>query len=425
MAVFLLIVSAFPLASIVWWLWADARLRRLDLAPRTRRVLRIGLAAFITLHVLGFVWLFGGRLGGLGVTAPRDLLLTTYVWHIVVLPIAVVMTILLLLGERVARVVTPKQQTSAPTESSDVAEGSLASAALASAAAKSSATLGPALSRRQLLTGAALGAPVFLQGAGVAKASLELNEFRVRDITVKLPDLPRALEGFTIAHVSDTHVGRFTNGRKLDEIADAVNQMKADLIAVTGDLIDYNLADLPAAARMLGRFESRLGTFICEGNHDLFQGREGFEQGLRDAGLRLLQNDVADIPVGDQTVQLAGIIWAQRRNALFEEQVERVAKLVKPGAFPIMLAHHPHAFDPAAAAGFRLTLAGHTHGGQVNIVEGWGPASASYKYLTGLYTQAGLNGLPTACIVSNGAGNWFPLRLAAPAEIIRVVFARA
>lgn len=425
MAVFLLIVSAFPLASIIWWLWADARLRGLDLAPRARRFLRLGLATFVGLHVLGFVWLFGGRLGGLGVSAPRELLLTTYVWHIVVLPITVVLSILLLLGERVVRVVAPKQRTNSSGAALGISRSPTTSASPALAAEKPPAAPGPALSRRQLLSGAALGAPVFLQGAGVAKASLELNEFRVRDITIKLPDLPRALEGFTIAHVSDTHVGRFTNGRKLDEIADAVNEMKADLVAVTGDLIDYNLADLPAAARMLGRFESRLGTFICEGNHDLFQGREGFEQGLRDAGLRLLQNDVADIPVGDQTVQLAGIIWAQRRNAMFEEQVERVAKLVKPGAFPIMLAHHPHAFDAAAAAGFRLTLAGHTHGGQVNIVEGWGPASASYKYLTGLYTQAGLNGLPTACVVSNGAGNWFPLRLAAPAEIIRVVLARA
>lgn len=425
MAVFLLIVSAFPLASIIWWLWADARLRGLDLAPRARRFLRLGLAMFVGLHVLGFVWLFGGRLGGLGVSAPRELLLTTYVWHIVVLPITVVLTILLLLGERVVRVVAPKQRANSFGAALGISRSPTTSASPALAAEKPPAVLGPALSRRQLLSGAALGAPVFLQGAGVAKASLELNEFRVRDITIKLPDLPRALEGFTIAHVSDTHVGRFTNGRKLDEIADAVNEMKADLVAVTGDLIDYNLADLPAAARMLGRFESRLGTFICEGNHDLFQGREGFEQGLRDAGLRLLQNHVADIPVGDQTVQLAGIIWAQRRNAMFEEQVERVAKLVKPGAFPIMLAHHPHAFDAAAAAGFRLTLAGHTHGGQVNIVEGWGPASASYKYLTGLYTQAGPNGLPTACIVSNGAGNWFPLRLAAPAEIIRVVLARA
>jgi predicted MPP superfamily phosphohydrolase len=425
MAVFLLIVSAFPLASIIWWLWADARLRGLDLAPRARRFLRLGLAMFVGLHVLGFVWLFGGRLGGLGVSAPRELLLTTYVWHIVVLPITVVLTILLLLGERVVRVVAPKQRTNSSGAALGISRSPTTSASPALAAEKPPAVLGPALSRRQLLSGAALGAPVFLQGAGVAKASLELNEFRVRDITIKLPDLPRALEGFTIAHVSDTHVGRFTNGRKLDKIADAVNEMKADLVAVTGDLIDYNLADLPAAARMLGRFESRLGTFICEGNHDLFQGREGFEQGLRDAGLRLLQNHVADIPVGDQTVQLAGIIWAQRRNAMFEEQVERVATLVKPGAFPIMLAHHPHAFDAAAAAGFRLTLAGHTHGGQVNIVEGWGPASASYKYLTGLYTQAGLNGLPTACVVSNGAGNWFPLRLAAPAEIIRVVLARA
>ena len=97
------------------------------------------------------------------------------------------------------------------------------------------------------------------------------------------------------------------------------------------------------------------------------------------------------------------------------QDVDQVAALRDPAAFPILLAHHPHAFDRAAELGFPLTLAGHTHGGQLMVTPEFGAGPAMFRYWSGLYQKAG-----RALVVSNGTGNWFPLRVNAPAEIIHL-----
>jgi predicted MPP superfamily phosphohydrolase len=85
----------------------------------------------------------------------------------------------------------------------------------------------------------------------------------------------------------------------------------------------------------------------------------------------------------------------------------------KPDAFTILLAHHPQVFDAAAAAGIPLTLAGHTHGGQLMLTPRLGFGPWLYRYWSGLYRQGA-----SQLVVSNGTGNWFPLRIGAPAEIV-------
>src|SRR5690606_32559074 len=85
----------------------------------------------------------------------------------------------------------------------------------------------------------------------------------------------------------------------------------------------------------------------------------------------------------------------------------------RPGAFSLLLAHHPHAFDAARAAGINLTLGGHTHGGQLMLPGDVGFGPLMYRYWSGLYRDA----TGSAAFISNGAGNWFPLRTFAPAEI--------
>ena len=89
-------------------------------------------------------------------------------------------------------------------------------------------------------------------------------------------------------------------------------------------------------------------------------------------------------------------------------------------AFPILLAHHPHAFDPAAAAGIPLTLAGHTHGGQLMLTNSIGFGPQMYRYWSGPYRKDD----GASLVVSNGVGNWFPLRINAPAEIIHLTLRR-
>jgi len=83
--------------------------------------------------------------------------------------------------------------------------------------------------------------------------------------------------------------------------------------------------------------------------------------------------------------------------------------------FPILLAHHPHSWDEAAARGIPLVLSGHTHGGQIMLTPTIGAGPLRFKYWSGLYQKPG-----SSLIVSNGVGNWFPLRVNAPAEILHI-----
>ena len=264
-----------------------------------------------------------------------------------------------------------------------------------------------------------MSSPVLATLGTTAFCLPRITRFRIRELTVFLQDLPQALDGMRIAHVTDTHVGKFTRGRVLDEIVAATNRLDVDLVLFTGDLIDNTLRDLPAAVKMLQAIKSRAGLFVIEGNHDLFENPKAFERGLRDAGLALLRNEAATVQVRGVPVQLLGIVWKHGEAAMARD-VAAVAKLRYLDAFPILLAHHPHAFDRAAEHGFPLTLAGHTHGGQVMLTPNIGAGPAMFRYWSGLYEKSG-----STLVVSNGTGNWFPLRVNAPAEIIHLTLRKA
>jgi len=124
---------------------------------------------------------------------------------------------------------------------------------------------------------------------------------------------------------------------------------------MTGDLIDMSLSDLPAVLDMLNRLDPRQGIVVCEGNHDLYDSRHAFEHRTRAAGLRLLVDESCLIDFRGSPVQFLGLKWQEGGDRKIAESFATVHKQVNPDAFPILLAHHPHAFDPAAAAGIPLT----------------------------------------------------------------------
>jgi predicted MPP superfamily phosphohydrolase len=99
--------------------------------------------------------------------------------------------------------------------------------------------------------------------------------------------------------------------------------------------------------------------------------------------------------------------------------VAKAAALREAGAFPIFLAHHPHLFDGAAAAGLPLVLAGHTHGGQLMLSDNVGVGPLRFRYWSGTYRRG-----DARLFVNNGVGNWFPLRVNAPAEIVKLTLRR-
>jgi hypothetical protein len=274
----------------------------------------------------------------------------------------------------------------------------------------------PDLSRRSFLAASAAFLPPVAAGATLGIALPRLGDFRVRSLRVPVPGLPAGLDGLSIAHVSDLHYGKFTDPADVDRVVDAVNALDADLVLFTGDLVDLSLKDLPAAVAALSRMRSRAGLFACEGNHDLIDDGDAFRRGVREAGVALLLDEARTVEVRGERVRIHGATWARDQRGR-RDAVARAKGLREERAFPVLLAHHPHAFDEAE--GFPLTLSGHTHGGMLMWNERLGAGPILYRYWSGLYTRE-----DRSLVVSNGVGNWFPLRAHAPAEVLHLTLAR-
>lgn len=367
--------------DIAWWVHAH---RRLQTTIRWKWA-RVALAVFMVVQLGVLVSIPFGRIFPVhpdGVF-PRWVIAVGYLWHLVVLPLALLWWV----AGKSVRAAIPMPAPS--PESVDPA----------------------AIPRRQFLGALVSAAPPVLAMASTGVALDRLDEFRVTDLSVAIPNLPADLVGLRVAHISDIHVGRFTRGAILDKIASQTNRLDPDLILFTGDLINNALSDLPAGIALLKNLKSRYGVYLCEGNHDLMESRSKFESQVQRSGLPLLINESAMVTVRGTRLQLLGLRW-DRNDNMIDQSVSALASSVSKDAFPILLAHHPHAFDAADRAGIPLTLSGHTHGGQLMLTPTFGCGSLMYRYWSGLYRKP-----QSRLVVSNGVGNWFPLRLNAPAEI--------
>jgi predicted MPP superfamily phosphohydrolase len=273
------------------------------------------------------------------------------------------------------------------------------------------------LTRREFLGAAAAFTPPMLTLAAAGIGETQLDGFRIRRIEVPVPHLPPALEGVTIAHVTDFHVGRFTHGRVLERIVEETNRLNADVIALTGDFINHSLRDLPAALDVVRSLRARSIIAACEGNHDLIEDARTFRRESERGGLPLLLGETATSAIRGQRVQFLGLPWNHSAAGMRDSAAALLARR-DPGAWPLLLAHHPHAWDFAGE--IPLTLSGHTHGGQLMLGPRFGAGPIFYRYWSGLYTRPS-----GALVVSNGVGNWFPVRIQAPAEILHLTLRRA
>lgn len=415
--IYYLVVILLAAGDLFFWWWGDRHLRPL----RKSGVWRALLAALVggQFVVLAIFLLFPGPLRHLGGGVWKPVTAWLYMWHLLVLPATMLG---LLFGYSVYWLggFLTKLVGQAPAAATATAINAPKPAPQGTATSLESVT-GPTVvypSRRQILTAAAAFAPQLVLGGTLLESVRQTGRFRIRKMELAMPGLPKGLDGMVLAHVSDTHVGRFVGERELEAIAAATANLHPDLILFTGDLIDFNLCDLPPAITALRQMEKIAPLAMCVGNHDLFENGTTFRRKLRTAELGLLLDESMAVTVRGQKIDLLGLDWgtdaSPRADGMLEHMHLLLARRSSSSAFPILLAHHPHAFDLAAGAGIPLTLAGHTHGGQIMLTPNWG-AGRVYKYWSGLYEKG-----DSKLVVSNGVGNWFPLRINAPAEIVKI-----
>lgn len=237
---------------------------------------------------------------------------------------------------------------------------------------------------------------------------------RLRTVDIPVEGLPAPLHGFTIAQISDLHVGPTIRRRYVEAVVRAVNRTDADMVAVTGDLVDGSVADLAEHAAPLAGLTSREGTFFVTGNHEYYSGARGWTAELSRMGIRVLANEHVVLRRGSASLVLAGVTDYGAGGFDPTQRSDPQAALrgaPSDAALRVLLAHQPRSAAAAERAGFDLQLSGHTHGGQF-LPWRWF-VRLQQPFTAGLHRVRGLR-----VYVSRGTGYWGPpKRFGAPSEI--------
>ncbi len=283
------------------------------------------------------------------------------------------------------------------------------------------ASPGPEVTRRQLVEGAGGVAVLGVSGAVLGWGAVRgRHMFELNEVPVRIPGLPRALDGYVIAQVSDIHVGVHVGDRELSEGLALVRRARPDLVVITGDIVDMDASYAPFAARRLSDLPSRDGVVAILGNHDYYAGAEAVVAALRAAGIVPLVNEGRRIRAGDGGgFALLGVDdLSSVRHHRAGPLLDRALAMVPPDAPRILLSHQPPTVDRWAGQ-VALQLSGHTHGGQIN--PGFRPADLFFRYVAGSYEVGG-----TTLYVNRGFGTVGPpSRVGAPPEVTRIVLVAA
>ncbi|MBL8093094.1 MAG: metallophosphoesterase, partial [Anaerolineales bacterium] len=251
----------------------------------------------------------------------------------------------------------------------------------------------PRLTRRgflsTLLRATVAGAALTLGGAGYA-ARIEPRWIRVERRGLRLPRLPRAFDGFTLAQISDLHFGRAVDPAYLLAACERTTALRPDAIAVTGDFVSrLDNGEAQRVQEAVGRLRAPYGVYAVLGNHDWWTSPAIVRQAVQAGGATLLTNTSVALSRGSDRLHLAGVddIWEGRHD------LSAALASIPAQAGVILLAHEPDYADTVAADGrVDLMLSGHSHGGQVRMPFRGAPILPQWgrKYPAGWYTIQGL-----------------------------------
>jgi predicted MPP superfamily phosphohydrolase len=281
--------------------------------------------------------------------------------------------------------------------------------------------------RRVFIARTVAGSALLAAGsAGTFGVRAALWDITTPEIAVGLARLPRQLDGYTIALLTDIHIGPVLDARFLRQLVEQTNRMKPDAIALGGDLVDGRVMEIGQAVAELRHLRARDGVFYVTGNHEYYWGPDKWVDFIKSLGIRALMNE--RVALGDKSTSgaqfdLAGI---PDHRAAQTHLVGPDAALATAGRDDqrelVMLAHQPIQIGQTSRVGTGLQLSGHTHGGQLNPFGAFA-AMQHQPYLAGLHRHPQTD---TQIYVSRGTGFWGPpMRVFAPAEIARVRLYRA
>ena len=245
---------------------------------------------------------------------------------------------------------------------------------------------------------------------------------KVRRVDVPVSGLPAALEGFSIAQISDLHVGPTIRRPYVERVVAAVNRLGADVVAITGDLVDGSVRDLAEHVAPLAGLKSRDGSFFVTGNHEYYSGAAGWVGELRRLGIDVLMNGHAVVRRGEASVVVAGVTdfgAGHFDRAQASDPAAALAGSPPDAAVRVLLAHQPRSAAAAEQAGVDLQLSGHTHGGRFwpwnHFVRLQQPFTAGLHRWRRMWVYT-----------SRGTGYWGPpKRFGAPSEITLLRLVRA
>ena len=286
-----------------------------------------------------------------------------------------------------------------------------------------------ALYRRALAAPEDAGRRRLLKAAGVYPAAalgmaLYGNLYERRATVERRYDIPvaaPALAGYTLAQLSDVHLGMFFSLEQLERLLEQTAAASPDALLLTGDIFDHP-AWTADAVHLIDRFVPAFpdGIWYCHGNHEHMRGIALVEESLAASRIRLLKNEAQCVKEGERPLYFAGVDYPmseyrQRRDIeAFQREKAAYAKAalaaLPENAVTVLLAHHPEFIDDAAEYGVRLVLTGHTHGSQFGIFGM--PLFPVFKYTRGIVEKEKTTGY-----VHSGNGSWFPYRLGCPPEI--------
>jgi predicted MPP superfamily phosphohydrolase len=303
----------------------------------------------------------------------------------------------------------------------------------------------------------------FFQAAGVIAGAVpfvssaygfvaERFRFYVREVEIPIANLPPALDGLRITQLSDIHIGSYMPLAQVRRAVGMANELSGDLAVVTGDFLTGRTDPLEDCIAELSRLCSPLGVWGCNGNHEIYaRAEEKSAELFQKFGMKLLRHETVELSWKGSTFNLLGVDYQRQRDTEGNHapMLAGVKSLVRRDVPNILLSHNPNSFRKAAELGIELSLAGHTHGGQVRVEildHRWSPAEFLTPYVAGLYRRplfapsdiddAKVSDLrqstipqpqgSSAIYVNRGLGTiGAPVRLGVPPEITLITLRRA